>query len=168
MTDFPMKITLPISALAAILGLALAGAPVTLQAQTTNAPAATTPAAAAPAPATKPAKVTKTPYKGTLTAVDTTGNTITISTSMKDPTKTLTLSIAPTTKISKDKAPATLADFTVGEKVTGSYTKDATSGTMTAASLRFNTPKVKTPAAPVTTAPATPAAPAAPAAPMTQ
>jgi hypothetical protein len=150
-----MKITLPITALAAVLGLALAGAPVTVQAQTsttapaTTAPATTAPATTAAAPATAPAKAKPTRFGGILTAVDTTGNTITIT----DKTKAArTFSIAPTTKITKDKKPATLADFTVGEKVGGSYSTDAT-GAMTATTLNTNTMKAKAPAAPSATAP---------------
>jgi hypothetical protein len=149
-TQSPMKLTLPTPAFAAILGLALAGAPVTLQAQTqaAAAPVATT----TPAPATKPAtKPKKTEYSGTLTAIDPTASTITVTTKKS----TRTIAIASTTKIKKDKKPATLADFTVGIKVTGSYTTDA-SGKLTAYSLYTKTA--------VTTKPATGTAPAAPAA----
>ncbi len=137
-----MKRTLLTSAFAAILGLALAGAPLTVQAQTTPAAPVTTAApATTPAPATssaKPAKVKKADakeYKGSLTAVDPATETVTIQVSKK---KTLTLAVASTTKIKKDKKPATLADFTVGDKVTGSYTTDAT-GKLTAKSLSTKT-----------------------------
>jgi hypothetical protein len=153
-----MKITVSLSALVAILGLALAGIPVTVQAQTTTpAPAADT--ATPPAKAKKPKQPN---YRGVLTAIDTTGSTITVSTSKKDPTKVLMLKIDAKTKILKDKQPATLADFSVGEAVSGSYTKGA-DGKLTAASLHFKTPKVKTPPAPAAPAAAAPATPAAPA-----
>jgi hypothetical protein len=149
-----MKITLLTPALAAILGLALAGAPVTAQAQTsTNTAPATAAAASAPA---KVAKTTKTAYKGSITAID--AASVTVASTKK----TLILAIAPTTTFLKDGEPATLADFAVGDKVTGSYTKDAT-GAMTAASLHKKTPK--TPA--TTVAPAAPA-PSPAAAPATQ
>jgi len=155
-----MKITLPITALAAILGLALAGVPVSAQAQT---PATTTPAtttsAAAPA---APAKPKPTRFAGALTAVDTTANTITITDKTKAPR---TFTITATTKITKDKKPATLADFAVGDKVGGSYTTDA-SGTMTATTLSYRTPmapKAKASATGTATV-TTPAAPATPAA----
>jgi len=132
-----MKITLLTPALVAILGLALAGVPVTAQAQTSTNAVTT----AAPA---KEKKVKPTNYSGSITAIDATSVTV----SNKE--KTLTLAITPKTTFKKDKAAATVADFAVGDKVTGSYTKDA-SGAMTANSLYKKTPK----------APAAPAAPAA-------
>ena len=140
-----MKISLFTPALVAILGLALAGAPVTAQAQSTNT---ATSAAAAPtkAPVTKK-KAMKTPYTGSITAID--ASSVTVASTKK----TLTLAITPTTTFKKDKVAATLADFAVGDQVTGSYSTDA-SGAMTANSLHKKTVK---PAA-MTTAPATPAA----------
>ena len=160
-----MKINLRTSALAAILGLALAGVPVTVKAQTPTTPATPTTEAAPATPA--PAKVKKpkpTPYSGTLTAIDTTGNTITVASTAK----LLTLTIAPTTKIKKDKVVATLADFAIGDKVTGSYIKDATTGALTAYSLHKGAKAAKKASKPAAAAasaapPATPA-PAAPAA----
>jgi len=159
----PMKITLLTPALAAILGLALVSAPVTTHAQTTTA----TPApAAATTPAPKKAKPT--PYNGSLTAIDTTANTVTVeSTSKKDGVKTLTLAITPTTKFENAKKPATLADFVVGDKVTGSYVKNA-DGSLAAFSLHKGMTKAKTPKAPkapkpAATTDATPAAAPAPA-----
>jgi hypothetical protein len=134
----PMKIPFLSTALAAVLGLALCGT--AANAQTTNAPATT-----APAPTTAPSsKVTKTPYKGTITAIDATGSTVTIQ-GAKD---TMTLKITSATKY---KGGAALTDFAVGDKVTGSYTK-GDDGTLTAASLH----KKK-----ATAAAAAPAAPAA-------
>jgi hypothetical protein len=153
-----MKISLLTPALVAILGLALAGAPVTAQAQTsTNSAPLTAAAASTPAKVTKTAKI---PYKGSITAIDATSVTV----ASKD--KTLTMALAPTTTFQKDGKKATLADFAVGDKVTGSYTKDAT-GAMTAHSLHKKTPKTPatTPAPATTTAPATTPAPATPAVP---
>jgi len=134
-----MKLTLPLTALAAVLGLALAGIPVTANAQTTATGTTTASKAAAPK---------KTAYSGTLSAVDTTGNTITITDKTVAPK---TIAITATTKIKKDKKPATLADFKVGDKVTGSFTTDAT-GALTAASLNTTTAKAKTKTAAKTTA----------------
>ncbi|MCE0522696.1 MAG: DUF5666 domain-containing protein [Methylacidiphilales bacterium] len=152
-----MKIPLFTPALVAILGFALAGAPITSQAQTsTNAAPAS-----APAPAAKHGKLHQ--YEGSITAIDDTSVTVTST------KKTLTLAISPSTTFKKDKKPATLADFALGDKVTGSYSKDAT-GAMTAHSLNKKTPKIKAvPAAavPTTPAPEVPAVPA-PATPSAQ
>lgn len=150
-----MKLTLLTPALVAILGLALAGAPISAQAQT-PAPAATS----APAPA----KPKKTSYEGSLTAIDTAGSTVTIQpSSKKADVKPLILLVDASTKIKRDNKTATLADFKVGEKVTGSYTADA-AGKLTAASLHFGATakkKDKAPKAPATpTTTTTPAAPA--------
>ncbi len=102
-------------------------APVAVQAQTTTtAPAATAPA---PAPATKS---TKTPYKGTVKSID--AASLVVTTAKGD----LTLAIAPTTKVKVNKKAAKVTDITVGEKVTGSYTKDDT-GAMTAYSIHGST-----------------------------
>lgn len=146
-----MKITILTPALVAYLGLALAGAPITAQAQTsTNTTTATSPATT---PAPKKTKSASTQYKGSITAIDATSVTV------ANTKKTLTLAITAKTKFKKGKEVATLADFAVGDAVTGSYSTDAT-GTMTANSLHKKTPKAAaTPAA----APATTAAPAAPA-----
>jgi hypothetical protein len=141
-----MKITLLTPALAAILGLALAGVPMTSQAQTsTNAPAAT-----APAP-TKPTR-----FGGTITAID--ASSVTVA----NKEKTRTLAITPETVFKIGKDPATLADFAVGDKISGSYFTDA-SGAMTAKSLRKRATPPPAPAA-TTAAPATTPAPPAPAA----
>ena len=130
-----MKLILSTSALAAYLGIALASVPATLSAQTPTATDVTTAGAAATTPApTKKSKPTE--YEGTLTAIDTTANIVSVASTAK----LLTMSITPATKIKKDKKPATLADFAIGDKVTGSYTKDAT-GTLTAYSLHKSKPK---------------------------
>ncbi len=149
-----MKITLLTPALAAILGLALAGAPIFAQAQTI---ASTTPVA--------PAKSKKTQYMGSLTAIDTAGSTVTVQpTSKKADAKPLVLLVDASTKIKRDNKAATLADFKVGDKVTGSYTTDAT-GKLTAASLHFGATSKKKDKA---TAPKTPAASATTTAPAAQ
>jgi hypothetical protein len=124
-------------ALVAVLGLALAGALVTVKAQTTNAaPAASTaPSTPAKAPAVK-----KTPYKGSITAIDASSVTV------KTATTSLTLAVTADTKFqlgtSKKNTPATAADFAVGDKVTGSYIKNA-DGTTTAATVRKKQPAAK-------------------------
>ncbi len=122
-----MKLTLITPALVAVLGLALASS--SIQAQTTAA----APAATAPAKAKK----AKTPYSGSITAVS--ADSITVQGA-----KTLTLAIAPTTTYKGGK---TITDFAVGDKVTGSYTKDA-AGALTAASVHKKVAKAAaTPAA---------------------
>jgi ribosomal protein S1 len=122
-----MKITLLTPALVAILGFALASAPITAQAQSTTDSTST----AAPE---KKDKAKKTPFMGSITAIDSSSVTV----ASKE--KTLTLAITPETKFKKDKEEATLADFAVGDKVTGSYSKDE-SGGMTANSLHKKTEK---------------------------
>ena len=72
----------------------------------------------------------KTEYKGTVKSVDTAANTITVTCKKGD----MTFMVTPTTKITNSKKPATLADIAMGEKVTGSFTKDA-AGTMTACKI---------------------------------
>ena len=144
-----MKITFLTPALVALLGLALAGAPVTAQAQSTNSTIASAPTSTA-APA-KVKKSTKTPYTGSITAIDATSVTVAST------KKTLTLAITPKTTFKKDKATATIADFAVGDQVTGSYSTDA-AGAMTANSLHK---KTASKAASTTAAPAAPATPAA-------
>lgn len=117
-----MKSSILKSAFVAVVGLALC-APVALHAATTTTAASTTASA-------KVAKVTKVPYKGTVKTIDTAANTITVTSKKGD----LTFAVTPLTKIASNKKAATLADITMGEKVSGSYTKDA-AGTMTAASI---------------------------------
>jgi len=146
-----MKTTLLTPALAAILGLALASAPLPTYAQTN-----TTTTSTAPAPAPAPATATSKKTIGTLTAVDTAGNTISVE-NKTDGTRTF--AIASTAKITVNLTkPATLADFAVGDKVYVRYTTDA-SGTLTATRLNKKTPKP----APVSASMASPATPAVPA-----
>jgi hypothetical protein len=121
-----MKLTLLSTTLAATLILAC----VNTQAQT-NAPVATstpgTTAAAASTPVASTKKAGLTNYKGTITAIDTTANTVTLNCA-KGP-KTLTI-----TADTKYRGGKSLADFAVGDVVTGSFVTDAT-GAMTAHSL---------------------------------
>jgi hypothetical protein len=120
-----MKITFLTPALVAVLGFALAGAPVTVKAQTsTNATAP-----AAPSTTSTKTKSAFTPYKGTISAIDATS--VTVTTKKGD----LKLAIDATTtfEVSKKKAAAT--DFAVGDKVTGSYATGADGTTLTAHSL---------------------------------
>ncbi len=106
-----MKLNFLILALAATLGFSLACP--AHAATTTTAPVMTAPA------------VKKTPYKGTITAIDAS------SVSVKTATASLTLAIAPTTKYKGGKS---AADFKVGDTVSGSYTTDD-AGKTTAYSL---------------------------------
>jgi hypothetical protein len=146
-----MKITLPIAAFAAVLALTST----TVSAQTTTATGTTTPAS------TTKTKAATTKYGGTLTAIDPSGASITITDKTKSPR---TILLTPSTQYKKDKKPATLADFKVGDKVGGSYTTDAT-GKMTATTLNTNTAKTAAAKAKTTaTGTTTPAAPATPAA----
>jgi hypothetical protein len=153
-----MKLTLSPSALVAILGFALASVPVTVQAQAPD----TTATAPAPVPAattsTKAKKSKPTEYMGNVTAIDTTANTVTVATTAQ----VLALAITPKTIIQKDKKKATLADFSIGDSVTGSYVKDATAGALTAHSLRKKTTTISKPAATAANAAASQIAPVAP------
>jgi hypothetical protein len=155
----PMKPSLLKSALVAVAGLALC-APLVAQAQTdTTNPIATTPVKNPPAaPSTKAAKPTS--YKGTVKSID--ASSLVVTTSTGD----LTLAIAATTKVKNDDKKADITAITVGEKVSGSYTKDDT-GALTAYSVHGHTgaakkaKKAKKAAAAAATnaAPATPATP---------
>jgi hypothetical protein len=127
LSTLSMKLTLITPALVAVLGLALAGT--STYAQTSTNAVSTASTSSSTTTSTVTAK--KTPYKGTLTAINTTANTITV----QGAKATITLSITPTTKY---KGGAALSDFAVGDAVTGSYTKDD-SGVMTAFSLHKKT-----------------------------
>lgn len=118
--------TLLTPALAAILGLALAGVPMTVQADDTTA-----------APAASSASMAKVSYSGKVSAVDASGGTITVQAAAKkkgEPAKAITLTVNSTTEITKDKKSATLADFKVGDDVAGSYVTES-SGSLTATAL---------------------------------
>ena len=138
-----MKPSLLKLALVAIAGLALC-APVALQAQT---PTDTDAAMAATSSKTK-----KTEYHGVVKAVD--ASSITVTTKKGD----LTLTIDAKTIVQVSKKKAAITDIMVGEKVTGSYTKDA-GGNMLACKINGHPGKMA--AAPAAT-PATPATNAAP------
>ncbi|MCE0484334.1 MAG: hypothetical protein LV479_08870 [Methylacidiphilales bacterium] len=149
-----MKKSLFTTALPALLGAALVSLPFTLHAQTT--PTATTTAPAAKSTA----KSKYTSYAGKLTAIDTANNDVTVTGTKR----TLILNLATTTTYQVDKKSATLSSFAVGDKVTGSYLKNA-DGSLTAHSLHKSTVRksaAKAAATPATAAP-TPA-PATPAA----
>jgi hypothetical protein len=130
-----MKITFVAPAFAAVLGLALACAPVTVQAQSTNAASATTPA---PAAATKPAKkksaYTQIPKGAKISAID--ASSVTLTTAKGD----LKLAIDDKTGFSVDKKKSAVTDFAVGDVVTGSYATNA-DGTFTAHNVRKKTAK---------------------------
>lgn len=120
-----------------LLKLALAAivlcAPVAVHAQTdTTNPIATAPVKnPAPAKAAKKAKTKtdKIEYMGTVKSID--ASSVVVTTKKGD----LTLAINDKTEIKNDKKKAAATDLTTGEKVTGSYLKNA-DGTMTACSLR--------------------------------
>ena len=115
-----MKLTLLTSALVAVLTLTCVSA----QAQ---APAATSSSTTTSSTTTTAPMGKKIPYKGTITAVDASANTVTV----KGAKDTMTLMIDSSTKYKGGKA---LSDFAVGDMVTGSYTKDD-AGKMTACSV---------------------------------
>ncbi len=130
------KNTFVVSALAAVLGLALAGAPVTVKAQTTSTTTPTAAPATAPATATtgtstaaKAKKASKyTSYTGTLKSLDATSAVVTAKTG----DITLTVDATTTFHVNKKKAAAT--DFAAGDTVTGSYATNA-DGSFTAHSI---------------------------------
>jgi Cu/Ag efflux protein CusF len=132
-----MKPSLLKSALVAVAGLALC-APVALQAQTPTDTDAAMSAASS--------KMKKTEYKGVVKAIDAT--TITVTTKKGD----LTLTLDDKTIVQVSKKKAAITDITVGEKVTGSYTKDA-GGTMLACKVNGHPGKMAAaPAMPATNA----------------
>jgi hypothetical protein len=114
-----MKFHLIVPAFAAVLGLSFACAPAHAQ---TEAPASSTSpddsAAAAP-----------TKFKGTITAIDTTANTVTVKSKGGD----LTMGVT-------GKAAKAITKLAVGDKVSGAYTTDA-SGKLTASVLKKAKPK---------------------------
>jgi hypothetical protein len=105
-----MKIQIAKIAMFGLVAAALALTPTLSQAQdATNAPAQTT----------APKKHRATPFHGKVAAVDTSAQTLTVG--------TLALEITSKTKISNAATgeAAILSDITVGEYVSGSYTKDS-------------------------------------------
>ena len=116
-----MKLTLLTPVLASILAMACVPA---LADASAAASVANSSSSTSSSTATSSKKI---PYKGTITAVDSSANTVTI----KGAKSTMTLLVTPATKF---KGGFALVNFAVGDVVTGSYMKDAT-GAMTAASL---------------------------------
>ena len=106
-----------------------------LLAPTSNAHAQEKPKAEAPSQAapTTP-KNSRLPFHGNVAAVDSAAMTLTVG--------TLILNVTSETTISKAGKPATLAEITVGDKVGGSYKKDA-AGKLNAVIIRASdkTPK---------------------------
>ena len=130
-----MKNTFITSALVAVLGYALASAPVTVKAQSTptQTPAATSTGSTTPSKPAKKSGNTVIPKGSTISAID--ASSVTVKTASGD----VTLAVAATSKFqfgtSKKNTPATAADFAAGDAVTGSYVKNA-DGTNTLATLR--------------------------------
>ncbi len=98
-------------ALYAIVAAAFMAAPALVRAE--DSPAKKTAAAESGAPAKKHVV----PFHGKVSAVDATAMTVKLTTQ--------TLNITSETKITKEGKPATFADITVGEKITGQYKKDS-------------------------------------------
>jgi hypothetical protein len=108
-----------------LLAAAIAGLPVQLLAQTTNAPAAQKKSARKES---APQKKAAHPFHGKLAAVDKTAKTIKVGESVYQ--------ITSQTKITKAGKPATLEDGVVGEPVAG-YAKPTGDGKMAATTVRF-------------------------------
>ncbi|HUB68219.1 MAG TPA: DUF5666 domain-containing protein [Candidatus Methylacidiphilales bacterium] len=117
-----MKLHLLTSAFAAVMGLALASLPLTTYAASDSNSSSGTGSGSSSG---------STNARGTITAVDTSANTISIE-NKTDGTRTF--SISSTATFTKDKKPATLSDFAVGDKVSITYQTDS-SGTMTATKI---------------------------------
>ena len=118
-----MKSILRIGAMG-LLAAAIAGMPVQLLAQTTNAPAKKSSAAKKESKKSKAAH----PFHGKLAAVDKVAKTIKVGESVYQ--------ITSETKISKDGKPATLEDGVVGEPVSG-YVKPTEDGKTPATTVNF-------------------------------
>jgi hypothetical protein len=105
-------------------------------AMSTNAPAVVDQALVQTnnAPVIKHKKHDHSVFNGKLSAVDTNAMTLTVG--------ERTFEITSETKITKDGQPATLSDGMAGEKVSGSYKKDA-DGKLTATSIHFGEKKKK-------------------------
>lgn len=112
------KTTVKISVVTLLMA-AVAGAPLQLNAQTSEKPAAEKKEKAKPA---------VTPFHGKLKAIDKTAKTITVGEH--------TIQITSETKITKDGKPATLDEGVTDEMVAGAY-KKADDGTLHATSIRF-------------------------------
>jgi hypothetical protein len=97
----------------------------------TNAPAMTSTNATTTVHKKKGAAL---PFHGSITAIDASAGTFSV--------KTLNFTVTSKTKISTNNVPATLADFKVGDNVTGAY-KKAADGTLTATTLKLGGAKKK-------------------------
>jgi len=112
------------------LALAVAGAPASLLAQSTNKTAATKPAPAEQKEATEK-KAKSLPFQGEIATVNKTARMITVG--------KRTFQITSETKIAKaDKTPALFDDAKIGEHITGSYIK-AEDGKLIARSIYLGT-----------------------------
>jgi hypothetical protein len=112
---------------AALLAVAIAGAPAQLLAQTTNKPAAEKKTTAVKKDSSAKKKAAH-PFHGKLAEVDKVAKTIKLGQSVYQ--------ITSETKITKDGKPATLEDGVVGEPVSG-YAKPTEDGKMAATTVRF-------------------------------
>jgi hypothetical protein len=125
-----MKNTFIVSALVAVLGFALASAPVTVSAQTTASTSTTTPS--------KPAKTKSTytsfPKGSKISAID--ASSVTLTTAKGD----LKLAIDAKTGFEVDKKKSDASAFAAGDVVTGSYST-GTDGSLTAHNVRKKTAK---------------------------
>jgi hypothetical protein len=123
-----------------LMAAALAVSPMASFAQdaATNAPAA----AATNAPAATKAKRTILPFHGKIVTLDASAGTFTVG--------QLNLSVTSTTKITTNSVPATLADFKVGDNVTGAY-KKAADGTLNVTTLHLGGKPKKPAPTPATT-----------------
>lgn len=126
-----MKINLSSKALAAIVGFALVGVPVTTRAQ--ESADSSTSAPTAPASTDKPAKDK---VSGKIEAISSTSITV------AHKRESLVMAITSTTKFGNKKSPATQADFAIGDKVECTYSVDG-SGNDTAVSICKKTPKTE-------------------------
>jgi hypothetical protein len=108
------------------LAAAVAGAPVQLQAQATNAPAVGAKSASKKDSAEK--KKAAHPFTGKLAAIDKTAKTFKVGES--------TYQVTSETKVTKAGKPATLEDGVVGEPVSG-HVKPSEDGKMIATTVHF-------------------------------
>jgi hypothetical protein len=130
--------------LVTILAAVVLGVPIGARAQDKTMPA---PAA----PADSDVKAKAIPFRGKIGAVDTVKMTLTL----EGKTTNRVFEITSTTKLMKAGKPATLADATVGEPVTGQYTKTA-DGKYLAKSVYIGGRTAATQPAPAAPAPAPP------------
>ena len=121
-----MKNSIAKLALFSLVAVSLLGSPAVSRAQDASTNAAAKPAA----------KKTTLPFNGKISSLDASGATVTVG--------KLTLNVTSTTKITKDGSPAALSDLTVGEKITGSYKKDA-AGKLNATAIHAGTKAKKQP-----------------------